>query len=117
MGKLTSILDVAARCDRLERKIDRLESFSHGARATYVGNNRVLVKAVVADCNLAYLVEADDKLLSPWFTITGTYETELTDFFRSRNTSGQPLYRCGCQFRLLCLSHVTLRARRPRDRH
>ncbi len=80
IGKLTSILDVAARCDQLERKIDRLESFSHGARATYVGNNRVLVKAVVADCNLAYLVEADDKLLSPWFIITGTYETELTDF-------------------------------------
>lgn len=66
---------------RIESKLDRLEYYSHGSRATYVGNNRVLVKAVVGGNNIAYLVEADDKLISPWFIITGAYETSLTDYF------------------------------------
>lgn len=66
---------------RIEAKLDRLEYFSHGSRATYVGNNRVLVKVVVGGNNIAYLVEADDKLISPWFIITGTYETDLTEYF------------------------------------
>jgi FkbM family methyltransferase len=69
---------------RLEQKIDRLEYFSHGARGTYVGNNRVLVKAVLGGHVIAYLVEADDLLISPWFIINGQYETALTDFFLNR---------------------------------
>lgn len=71
------------RLGSIERKIDQLEYHSHGARATYVGRNRILVKIVVERRNIAYLVEADDLLISPWFIITGTYETELTDFFVS----------------------------------
>jgi FkbM family methyltransferase len=66
---------------RIENKLERLEYYSHGARATFVGNNRVLVKVVVGGHNIAYYVEADDKLISPWFIITGTYEIPLTDFF------------------------------------
>jgi FkbM family methyltransferase len=70
-----------AKLGRLEHKVDMLAYFSHGGRATYIGDNRVLVRVVVANHNIAYLVEANDKLISPWFIITGTYETELTNFF------------------------------------
>ena len=73
--------DILSSLANIERKIELLEYFSHGARATYVGNNRVLVKCVVAQANIAYFVEADDRLLSPWFIVTGGYETLLTDFF------------------------------------
>lgn len=72
---------VLARLAALERKIDRLEMFSHGSRATYVGNNRVLTKTIVADQQIAFYVEANDRLLSPWFIVAGGYETQLTDFF------------------------------------
>lgn len=70
-----------ARLARIERTLARLEYFSNGSRATFVGNNRLLVKIVVANANIAYYVEADDKLLTPWFVVAGGYETELTDFF------------------------------------
>ena len=69
------------RLARIDHKIDLLEYYSHGSRATYIGNNRVLVKAVIGGHNIAYIVEADDRLLSPWFIITGSYELELTNFF------------------------------------
>jgi FkbM family methyltransferase len=72
---------VLARLNAIEGKIDLLEYFGHGGRATYVGGNRVLLKVVVANNNIAFLVEANDRLLSPWFIITGGYETELTDYF------------------------------------
>lgn len=80
--------------DRLRRKgpnslnkinvyemISRLERESHGSRATYVGNNRVIVKCVVKGANIAYYVEANDRLISPWFIVTGHYETDLTNYF------------------------------------
>lgn len=49
--------------------------------ATYVGNNRVLVGTRVGDRTIAYYVEADDRLLSPWFIVTGQFEVDLTNFF------------------------------------
>jgi FkbM family methyltransferase len=80
VAKLDGLARIHLRLDDIERKIDMSEDFSHGSRATYMGNNRVLVKAVVDGHNIAYYVEADDRLLSPWFIITGRYETELTDY-------------------------------------
>ena len=64
----------------LHTKISRIERNSHGSRATYVGNNRVLVRCIVNNFDIAYYVEADDRLLSPWFIITGKYESELTNY-------------------------------------
>lgn len=69
------------RIARIEHRLARMEFHSAGSRATFIGNNRLLVKIVVANANIAYYVEADDKLLTPWFVITGSYETDLTDFF------------------------------------
>jgi len=85
---LVSVPDVVAelralnsRIDLLNSRIDLLDYHSHGARAVYVGNNRVLMKAVVANALIAFFLEADDRLLTPWFIVSGRYETELTDFF------------------------------------
>lgn len=64
----------------LEATLARLETFSHGSRATFVGHNRVLVRAVVHGANIAWLVAADDLLLSPWFIATGEYDRDLTDY-------------------------------------
>lgn len=69
------------RLDRMELQLARLERMSHGGRATYVGNNRVLTKCVIADAIIGFLVEADDVLLSPWLILSGMYETDLTNFF------------------------------------
>jgi len=71
----------AKRFAALERKVTALERLGQGSRATYVGNNRVLVGAVVGTHNIAYYVDADDRLISPWFITTGAYETSLTNFF------------------------------------
>lgn len=69
---------VLARLEALER---RMEEELHGGRATYMGNGLVLVKAVVDRRNIAYLIPADDRLISPWFIVSGKYETEVTDHF------------------------------------
>jgi len=39
------------------------------------------VKIVVANMTIAFFVEANDRLFSPWFIVSGGYETELTDYF------------------------------------
>jgi FkbM family methyltransferase len=67
----------------LDRRLDRLERMSHGGRATYVGNNRVLSKCVIGEDVLGFLVEADDRLLGPSLILTGQYETPLTNYFLS----------------------------------
>lgn len=81
LGYFRSITQINSRIAQVNAKLDYLEHQTHGARSTYVGNNRVLVKAVVGRANIAYFVEADDLLLSPWFIISGTFETHVTDFF------------------------------------
>ncbi len=72
---------IIERLDRMQLQLDRLEQISHGGRATYVGNNRVLTKCVIGGAIIGFLVEADDVLLSPWLILSGTYETDLTNFF------------------------------------
>ena len=67
----------------IEKKLFWIDYFSNGGRAVYVGNNRVLVKCIIAGAQVAYYVEADDRLLAPWFIVSGAYETELTSFFVS----------------------------------
>ncbi len=42
--RLATVDELRARLAATEHKIDKLEIFSHGARATYVGGNRVLTK-------------------------------------------------------------------------
>lgn len=77
---MTGLSIVNDKLDRLLIAAQRLEYFSNGTRATYIGDNRVLVRIVVSDANIAFIVEANDKLLSPWLIATGSYETELTEY-------------------------------------
>ena len=39
------------------------------------------MKCVVANHQIAFLVEADDRLITPRFIVSGTYETDLTNLF------------------------------------
>ncbi|MBY0306154.1 MAG: FkbM family methyltransferase [Sphingomonas sp.] len=82
----------------IESRLSRLETLSHGGRATYVGNNRVLNKVVTAGMNFAYLVEANDLLISPWFIITGAYEISLTDYFLKNVTRDDHCLDVGSNF-------------------
>ncbi|MGU3495266.1 FkbM family methyltransferase [Xanthobacteraceae bacterium A53D] len=72
---------LTVRLDSIERKLDLLEYFSHGGTASYVGNNRVLARCVVRNAIIAFFLEADDRLLSPWFIVSGRYEESLTNYF------------------------------------
>jgi FkbM family methyltransferase len=63
----------------MELRLSRLETLSQGAKAVYVGNDRVLVKANFLD--IVYLVEADDRLIVPRFMMKGVHEPEITSFF------------------------------------
>jgi FkbM family methyltransferase len=58
----------------------KFEQSIHGGRATYIGNNRVLTKAIVGDFDFAFVVEADDRLISPWFIVTGKYDLATTNY-------------------------------------
>lgn len=50
------------------------------ANAVYVGNNRLLVGTMIGGRKYAFYVEADDRLLIPWFALTGSYEADVTAF-------------------------------------
>src|SRR6266851_4599565 len=79
---MASTADIAAIRDALrmiELRLSRLENLSQGAKAVYVGNDRVLVKANFLD--IVYLVEADDRLIVPRFIMNGVHEPEITSFF------------------------------------
>jgi FkbM family methyltransferase len=71
------------RADEMNARLGQLEKLEHGGKAVYVGNNRVLTKIAIGGTNLAFLVEADDRLVVPRFIVEGRYETELTNFFSS----------------------------------
>jgi len=72
---------ILSRLRRIEERLNQLEFYAQGGRSTYMGRGLVLVKTVVKGHQIAYLVEADDRLISPWFIATGQYELEVTDFF------------------------------------
>lgn len=78
--------------------VDHVRKYGHGARATYMGNNRVLVKLVLRGHCIAYLVEADDLLISPWFIITGSYETRITKFLLRNLRSDSNCLDVGANF-------------------
>ena len=60
------------------RRLKALERLAKGGRATYLGNGRLLMSAMVGDTIMPFLLEADDKLLTPGFVATGVYEVGST---------------------------------------
>lgn len=65
----------------IEARLTQLEGASEGWRGTYMGNGLVLIRVMVHKVQFAFLLEADDRLISPWLITSGHYEDELTDFF------------------------------------
>jgi hypothetical protein len=59
--KAVASADLIAELRAINTKIDALDQ--HGARAVYVGNNRVLMRTTVAGAQIAFLLEANDRLL------------------------------------------------------
>ena len=78
--KVSGLAVINDKLNKLSADLQRMEYFSNGTRATYIGDRRVLVRIVVGGANIAFIVEADDRLLTPWFMATGTYEEDLTRF-------------------------------------
>lgn len=62
------------------RLLDRIELLARGG-GTYLGDNRVLLPVEVGNAQIAYLLEADDRLFTPWFITSGRYENTLTNYF------------------------------------
>lgn len=65
----------------MEARLAALEQAAQGGAVTYMGRGLVLVRLLVHGVRMAVLVEADDRLISPWLIVAGGYETELTDHF------------------------------------
>lgn len=95
---MTGFAVLDGKLDALLHDVRRLEQFSHGARATYIGGGKVLVRVVVANANIAFIVEAQDKLLTPWFMATGGYETDLTNFLVHQLTRTSHCLDVGANF-------------------
>lgn len=67
---------------RLSAQINQLHySGGRGSRATYVGDGRLLVAVCVHDNHFAFYLQAQDRLIAPWFFASGAYETRLTNYF------------------------------------
>lgn len=66
----------------VSRRLDALERRADGSAAVYLGDNRLLVRCMVAERTIAYLVHADDLLFTPWLAVTGKYEEAPTAYFR-----------------------------------
>lgn len=83
---------------RIEQKIDLLEYYSHGARAVYIGEQKILLKVVVFGANIAFILEADDRLLSPWFIASGRYESDLSNWIVPRLQADSVCIDVGANF-------------------
>lgn len=90
--------------DPLQHKLDHLQVQFDGFSgapprgAVYVGNNRVLVRYMVENRLIGYLVEADDLLLAPWFILSGQFETDVTRFFVENLKSDSRCLDIGANF-------------------
>jgi len=86
---------VARRLSRLARPP---AGRSGGAQTDGGINNRLLMKASVGGHLLAFYLEADDRLLTPWFVVSGLYETELTNYFLNHLQPGSHCLDVGANF-------------------
>jgi len=101
---LSGASNTSGHFDAIEKRLDQLQGrLDHlGATplwgAVYMGNNRVLVRYMVENRIIAFLVEADDLLLTPWFIVSGQYETEISKFFVDNLRSDSRCLDIGANF-------------------
>jgi len=75
------VAGIHAALEQINTRLNRIETLSHGAKAVYVGNDRLLTRMNFGNLQLMYLVEADDLLIVPHFVMEGCFEPEVTNFF------------------------------------
>lgn len=68
-----------SRLAQVEERLSRIESKAESVRATYLGENRVLVRSKIHD--LLYIVDGSDRLIVPRLIADGIYEPDVTYFF------------------------------------
>lgn len=73
--------DLQRMVSQLQESVRRLDHFSLGSSASYVGNNRILVRIIAGTHLFILYVHGDDKLITPSLLVNGRYEPEVTDFF------------------------------------
>ena len=96
-GQLDHFSAIEKRLDQLQGRLDHLGATPLWG-AVYMGNNRVLVRYMVENRIIAFLVEADDLLLTPWFVVSGQYETEISKFFVDNLRSDSRCLDIGANF-------------------
>src|ERR1700754_70720 len=88
---------------RLVRKVSSGNTLFHGDQAKsdgvfFVGDNKLLVKIVVNGKAILYYVDANDKLITPWFVANRTYERAPTRFFVANVKSDSHCIDAGSNF-------------------
>jgi FkbM family methyltransferase len=97
-ARLALLQRLIERADEMNVRLVQLEKLAHGGKGVYVGNNRILTKIAIGGANLAFLVEADDRLVVPRFFVEGRYEVELTKFFSSNIKTNDHCLDVGANF-------------------
>ncbi|MBV9840675.1 MAG: FkbM family methyltransferase [Sphingomonadaceae bacterium] len=67
-------------------------------RAVYVGDNRLLVAIIVGGREIAYFVEANDRLITPMFVASGRYEKAPTRYLLQHLRRDSHCIDVGCNF-------------------
>ena len=88
---------------RLVQKVSSGNTLFRGDQAKsdgvfFVGDNKLLVKIVVNGKAILYYVDANDKLITPWFVANRTYEKAPTRFFVANLKSDSHCIDAGSNF-------------------
>jgi FkbM family methyltransferase len=88
LGGLLPSISTGRRLRQVDRRLlhvedlaRRIDHFTLGTSALYIGGNRVLLRILAGRHLFMLYVHADDKLITPSLVVNGRYEPELTDFF------------------------------------
>ncbi len=78
---MPTLADLIEALGNIDARLSRLERLAHGGKSVYVGRGRIMTKISLRHWNIAYLLEADDLLLTPQLVTNGYHEIDLTDYF------------------------------------
>ena len=69
-----------------------------GSPATYVGDNRILLRLDIGEHRLIFYVEADDRLITPGLVTSGIYDLGSTNYLLGAVASGDHCVDVGANF-------------------
>lgn len=97
-SRLALLEQLIKRMDEMNLRLAQLENLAHGGKGVNVGNNRILTRIAIGGTNLAFLIEADDRLIVPRLFVDGRYEVELTNFFSKNIKANDHCLDVGANF-------------------